>query len=154
EGLRRTMNIAIEDAHRRSEVQHDLIALDGDVERLDRAGDAVGALDRDLVGADARVGRRVGAAGGHVVAPAVPGAHEQAPRDALDSTGRRRDDAVRDPSRAERGSLVRAAVADRVELVADTEDTDLAPAHPDDAPASGRKLDEGADDVAHRALLR
>src|SRR4051794_22990010 len=104
-------------------------------------------LDRDGVGARGRISGRPGLARARVVLPRVPRADDERGRvDDLDRARLGRRDPRHDEAFAERPALVRAAVADGVEVVAEAEDADLAAADAQNPPRPRLELGDGAYD--------
>src|SRR5262249_37687310 len=90
-----------------------------------------------------------------LVLPAVPRAGDQARL--LVEPGRARGVGDRprgQAAQAQRAALVRAAVADRVEALADAEHPDRARARLDDAPLAVAEVAQRADDDPHQAATR
>src|SRR5919202_3279770 len=112
-------------------VDDNVVLLDVDRERLGDVGtgDPLAALDGHVVALDARLaGPQERLALGQIVLPSVPGTGEQrgvGVHAELARAGRQRPRC--DASLAQRASLVRAAIADPVEAIADAEDADRSP---------------------------
>src|SRR3954447_3424109 len=141
-------------------IDDNVVLLDVDRERLRDVGTGLASgqvragLDVDLVALDPRLARaQERLARGEVVLPAVPRAGQQRRlRVELEVAGPARARPRRDPSLAQRPTLVRAAVADPVEPVAHAEHADRPTADRDDPAVTGLEVVDGRDDDLHRAL--
>src|SRR5919201_4669193 len=136
-------------------IDDNVVLLDVDRERLGDvgAGDALAALDGHVVALDARLaGPHERLPGGEVVLPAMPRAGQQRRLGLHAELARAaRQRPRRDSPSAQRPALMRAAVADPVEAIADAEDADRPAADRDDAPVAWLELGDGGDDDPHAA---
>src|SRR3954467_3833758 len=125
-------------------IDDNVVLLDVDRERLGdvgawlASGQVRAGLDVDVVALDARLARaQERLARGEVVLPAVPRAGQQrrlgVELEVARTVGVR---PRRDPSLTQRTALVRAAVADPVEAIADAKDADRSAADRDDPPVA------------------
>src|SRR5512132_1924589 len=139
-------------------IDDNVVLLDVDRERLGDVGAGLAprqlgaGLDVDVVALDARLARaQERLARLQVVLPAVPRAGQQRRLGVeLEVAGAARPRPRGDAPLAQRPALVRAAVPDPVEAVADAEDADRPAADGDDAPVAGLELVERRDDHLHR----
>src|SRR5919198_4674777 len=136
-------------------IDDNVVLLDVDRERLGDVWtwDALAALDGNVVALDAGLARpHERLAGGEVVLPPVPWAGEQRRlRLHLELARAARQRPRRDAAPAQRPALMRAAVADPVEAIADAKDTDRPPTDRDDAAIARLELGDGGDDDPHAA---
>src|SRR5215471_11593322 len=118
-----------------------------------RRGELTARKDAHVVGAGGHVaaaGAHERLAGGEVVLPAVPGAREQRRAGVHVHIARAAGDrALCERPKAQRTELVGAPVAERVELVADAEDSDGLAVHVDDLPIAVLEVGHLADDDPH-----
>src|SRR3954451_7569544 len=139
-------------------IDDNVVLLDVDRERLGdvgawlASGQVRAGLDVDVVALDARLARaQERLARGEVVLPAVPRAREQRRLGVeLEVARPARPRPRRDPPLAQRATLVRAAVADPVEPVADAEHSDRPTADGDELAPAVLELGHGRDDDPHR----